>query len=160
MFPTWNRSKTDLKSIRFGLSTALFDCLIIRAFWLVFSAETVFSLSQQISQNNVSAYFFNKANGAENRPSQVPNRPGGFSQAPEADFSSAHRKPAWLGPKPARPVQSGSEQQEIPVWQLWQTRCRFLFFSPPSPSCLVPSQNAKFFKILRHIESLDAYMKH
>ena len=26
--------------------------------------------------------------------------------------------------------------------------------------CLVPSQNAKFFKILRHIESLDACMKH
>ena len=26
--------------------------------------------------------------------------------------------------------------------------------------CLVAPKNTKFFKILRHIESLDAYMKH
>ena len=41
--------------------------LIIRLFQLIFSAGTMFSLSQQISRNSVSAYFFSEANGAYSR---------------------------------------------------------------------------------------------
>jgi len=45
-------------------SSALFICLIIRIFQLIlFSWNSVF-LSQQISWNSISAYFFSEATGA------------------------------------------------------------------------------------------------
>ena len=42
---------------------APFASLIIRLFQFIFSAGTVFSLSQQISRNSVLAYFSSEANG-------------------------------------------------------------------------------------------------